>query len=111
MGILEGLIPSGSARGRGQGAAPRGCTGERWRQTCNYPAVKKAAEGLLTRACSDRPGRNGLKLEEGGLRYWEEILCFNSGEALAQVVPRGCGLLIIGNVQGQRVDRAWNNLG
>ena len=31
-------------------------------------AYRKAGEGLLTRACSDRTRGNGFKLKEGGLR-------------------------------------------
>jgi len=49
---------------------------------------KKAGEGLLTRACSDRTRRNAFKLKEGTFRLdiKEEILYSEGGEALAQVV-------------------------
>ena len=35
------------------------------------------------------------------MRYKEEILCYESGEALEQVARRSCGCPIIGSFQGQ----------
>jgi len=35
------------------------------------------------------------------MRYWEEILLHEGGEALAQVAQRSCGCPLPGRVQGQ----------
>ena len=35
------------------------------------------------------------------MRYWEEILPHEGGEALAQVAQRSCGCPLPGSVQGQ----------
>jgi len=35
------------------------------------------------------------------MRYWEEILPHEGGEALAQVAQRSCGCSLPGSIQGQ----------
>jgi len=35
------------------------------------------------------------------MRYWEEILPHEGGEALAQVAQRSCGCPLPGSIQGQ----------
>jgi len=35
------------------------------------------------------------------MRYWEEILPSEGGEALAQVAQRSCGCPLLGRAQGQ----------
>jgi len=35
------------------------------------------------------------------IRYWEQILHHEGGEALEQIAQRSCGCLLPGSVQGQ----------
>jgi len=67
-------------------------------------AYRKDGEGLFTRVCRDRTSGNGSKLKEGRfilIRYEEEILHHEVGEALKQVAQRSCGCPLPESVQGQ----------
>jgi len=65
-------------------------------------AYRKAGEGLLIRACSDRTRRKGSKLEEG--RFWLDIrkkfILYSEGsETLEQAAQKGCWCPLPGSKQ------------
>ena len=76
-----------------------------WRAA--FPYLKggwmKEGDRLLSGVCCDRPKGNGFKLKEGRLRLdiRNKFFYTESGEALAQVVQRGGGCPVPGDIQGQ----------
>ncbi|GAB0188081.1 hypothetical protein GRJ2_001273400 [Grus japonensis] len=66
-------------------------------------ACRKAGEGLVTRAWSDRTRGNGIKLRKCRFRLdiRKKFFYDECGEALAQVAQRSCGCPIPGSVQDQ----------
>ncbi|PKU48080.1 hypothetical protein llap_1637 [Limosa lapponica baueri] len=68
-------------------------------------AYRRDGEGLFMKKWSNMMKSNGFKLKEGkfrlDIRYWEEILYCEGGEALEQVAQRSHGCPFPGCVQGQ----------